>query len=230
MNPRKDIAGQRFFRLRVIKYVGAVGSSKNMWLCQCDCGNETYARGSDLRAGKKKSCGCWNKEHAQIVAMTKNTKHNLSNHPLYRLLEGMKARCNNASCKDYKRYGARGIYVCDEWTENMRSFYDWALSNGYKKGATIDRIDNDGPYAPWNCRFADSKTQARNRRSNRLLSYKGEEKPLTEWAELFRLKPSTVKRRLLRGWSIEDALEKPIVNPVEAGLRAIAARKERLGW
>lgn len=226
MYPRKDITGQRFFRLTVIKYVGTFGSSKNMWLCQCDCGKETYARGSDLRAGKKKSCGCWNVEHAQLVSAT-NVKHSLSKHPLYRLLEGMKARCYKAWSKDYDRYGARGIYICDEWVEDIRSFYDWALSNGYKKGATIDRIDNNGPYAPWNCRFVDYKTQARNRRSNRIIIYNGEKKPLTEWAEIFCIKPSTVEKRLARGWAVEDALKRPLVSHVEAGHRAVASRMNK---
>lgn len=77
----------------------------------------------------------------------------LHHHPLYKLHASMRARCEQPSSVIYRYYGGRGIYVCDEWRRDVRAFIAWAEANGYAPGLEIDRIDNDGPYAPWNCQF-----------------------------------------------------------------------------
>ena len=90
-------------------------------------------------------------------------KDTVRDHPLYDTWRDMKRRCYKKDRKDYYRYGGRGIKVCDEWRYNIKSFIKWANKNGYKKGLTIDRIDNDGNYEPSNCRLATRKTQGRNK-------------------------------------------------------------------
>lgn len=82
---------------------------------------------------------------------------------LYKIHFGMISRCYNNNSKDYKKYGAKGIKVCDKWRYSFESFYHWALENNYQENLSIDRIDNSGNYTPENCRWADSKTQMRNR-------------------------------------------------------------------
>lgn len=77
----------------------------------------------------------------------------------------MNHRCYLKSDTNYKKYGARGIIVCDKWKNDFKAFYDWAMSNGYSDELTLDRIDNGGNYEPSNCRWATYSQQNKNRRS-----------------------------------------------------------------
>jgi hypothetical protein len=86
-----------------------------------------------------------------------------SPHPLYRLWATIKNRCYNSKNKDYKRYGGRGITVCEEWECDFMSFYSWATNNGWRKGLAIDRINNNKEYSPNNCRFVRNKINAQNK-------------------------------------------------------------------
>jgi hypothetical protein len=89
-------------------------------------------------------------------------------HPVYNLWINMRDRCRNPNRPDYERYGNRGISVCKEWENNSKIFIEWALSNGYKKGLLLDRIDNDLGYFPANCRFVDYGVSNRNTRLLRI--------------------------------------------------------------
>lgn len=120
----------------------------------------------------------------------------------------MRYRCSNPSSKYYKNYGGRGISVCNEW-DKFENFYKWAMSNGYRNGLSIDRIDGNGNYEPNNCRWVDMKTQQRNRGNNRKVEYDGKSLCLTEWSEVTGIHPKTIAYRLNSGWSIEETLTKP---------------------
>lgn len=108
----------------------------------------------------------------------------------------MRDRCNCARDKNYLNYGARGIKVCDEWEKDFMAFYNWAMSSGYKKGLSLDRIDVNGNYEPSNCRWATAREQALNRRETVYLTYKGEEKPLMVWCDELGLKYRTCFARM----------------------------------
>jgi hypothetical protein len=90
-----------------------------------------------------------------------STLGGLSKHPLYKLLQNIRARCEYKTASNYAYYGGRGIKVCEEWRSDPAAFVAWAETHGYEPGLEIDREDNDGPYAPWNCRFVTHVVNSR---------------------------------------------------------------------
>lgn len=134
-------------------------------------------------------------------------KHGESHTRLHNIWLGMKNRCYNKKHDRYPFYGGRGIAVCPEWKNDYIAFRDWARSHGYSDNLTIDRIDVNGNYCPFNCRWIDRKEQARNRTSN--VFYKG--KCLAEWCELLGISQKALNRRLRDGWNIEKALFTPLL-------------------
>lgn len=211
-----DLTGQKFNRLTVISRKGTNKCGNVLWKCKCECGNETVTEGTYLLTGHTKSCGCLLKDSAKYRNKEKTTTHGLTYDRdgkiarLYRIWLGIKTRCFNPNEPGYFRYGGRGIKVCDEWMHNFKTFHDWALDNGYKENLTIDRINNNGNYEPDNCKWATSKEQANNRRTNRRITMKGETKTVAEWAEDSNIKYCQIIARLNDGWSLEKATTIPI--------------------
>lgn len=177
---RKDLTGQRFGRLTVIRAT----EKRDQWgcviyECRCDCGNVCFVPTGRLTNSRTysttRSCGClFNETHEQ---------HGGSDTNLYMRWHKMKVRCNNPKAQNYKRYGGRGIRICDEWKNSFAAFRDWALSSGYKEGLTLDRIDVNGNYCPENCRWITNKEQQRNRRNNLIIEMDGQKMTLPEWCD-----------------------------------------------
>ena len=159
MGKIKDLKGQRFGKLIVLEFK-EIKNYRAIWLCKCDCGNFIAVSSNSLLSNKTKSCGCI---HSQQL-INRNKKHGLSEAKLYKVWQGMKTRCYNPNFMYYCNYGGREITICDEWLNDFKKFYDWATSNGYKEGLTIDRINNDGNYEPSNCRWVTRAEQNRNKR------------------------------------------------------------------
>jgi len=149
-----DLKGRRFGRLIAIGDTDKrTKHGKVFWLCRCDCGNLTETNSGNLISGNTKSCGCLHDEIATNHMRQISYKHGGKGTRLYRIWSLMKNRCYNKNSKDYRRYGQRGIKVCNGWKNNYVVFKDWALANGYKSFLIIDRIDNDGDYEPKNCQW-----------------------------------------------------------------------------
>jgi len=213
MSSVRDLKGQRFGRLVVLYETGERKCGQVVWHCRCDCGSEVDIRGGDLASGHTTSCGCYQRERTAEVHTTHGMARQREQHPVYWIWSAMLQRCENQDHKYYKDYGGRGITVCDEWHDSQ-AFIDWALANNWRKGLTLDRIDNNGNYEPDNCRWTTRKEQARNRRSNRLITFNDKTQTMAEWAEELNIPYHALKHRIGRyHWSIERALTEPARRP-----------------
>lgn len=126
---------------------------------------------------------------------------------IFSVWRSMMGRCRN---KSDNRYGGRGISVCDRW-KRYNNFYDDMLPN-YKKGLTLDRINNNGDYSPENCRWTTPKDQANNRSNNRMITYKGLTKTLQQWADYIGIQSATLRYRLNNWCNVERCLTTPLTN------------------
>lgn len=206
----RDLTGLAFGRWIVVEYAGRYrGYGGAVWKCRCQCGKEKLVRAEQLTGGGSKSCGCIGRE-LLAERNRKGAVHGLTNSPEYNSWMAMKARCYNPTDKDFHRYGARGITVCKRWLD---SFVDFLADMGPRPSLryTIDRYpNNDGNYEPDNCRWALPREQSNNRRSNRLVIFRGRTQTLAEWCRELGLVRDSVAKRLADGWSAERALSTPI--------------------
>lgn len=132
------------------------------------------------------------------------TKARPSNHYLYNTYRGMIDRCYKPSNTCYRRYGGRGIKVCDRWLD---SFWNFVEDMGERPDHhTLDRIDNNGSYEPSNCKWSTSEEQNNNRSNNHRLTVNGITLTKQQWSNLTGTCAMLIYSRKKRGWTDEEAI------------------------
>lgn len=149
----ESMEGRRFGRMVVLGMILERGK-KTRLRCRCDCGNEFTPMAHNVQRGYTKGCGCRVHEGNHVHGMRSSRE--------YVSWNMMTQRCTNPKNHGWRNYGGRGIRVCDRWLNNFEAFY--ADMGARPVGTSIDRIDVNGNYEPGNCRWADAKTQAANKR------------------------------------------------------------------
>lgn len=216
------LIGIKFGRLTVLRRVENKvfrNSQHVVYECVCECGNNVNVSGGHLSSGHTRSCGCIKSE----ILYQRNTTHGGSYTRLYYVWNNMIRRCYDSRSHEYSNYGGRGIKVCDEWRCDFVTFRDWALQKGYNENAkrgdcTLDRIDVNGNYCPSNCRWANSKVQANNKRFNTRVGINGEYHTVSEWCDIYGIKSNIVWTRVGRGWDLIEAIITPPRVPRKANL------------
>lgn len=173
-------------------YLGEPSNGKKRYgRFKCECGAEKDVFISSVTTGASCSCG-----------RCMYNKYNLSKRDyltIYTARQRAIDRCYNPNNPSYLRYGPRGITVCEEWRVNPESFIKWAAENGWERGLSLDRIDNDKGYSPDNCRWATPKEQANNKSTNINLEHDGVTKTMQEWCEVFNVPHGLPHNRWQRG-------------------------------
>lgn len=179
--------------------MGRSRHGKFQWECRCDCGALTISLAAELRGGYKKSCGCLGRDghgsrrhgHKPVTGPSR----------AYLAWSNMKRRCRNPN---FANYGGRGIAYDPRW-ESFDAFLD--DMGAPPQGASLDRINNDGPYSVINCRWATRREQNANRRNTLIIEHAGRRQTLGDWSRETGVRYMTLLSRLNRGWPVERVLQ-----------------------
>lgn len=203
MARREDVLGNRYGRFVVTGEASMHGHHRYVFV-RCDCGTEKSVSLDSLRGGISASCGCLLRD-----MMAARTKHGFARRgpkpSEYTTWYSMIRRCVSPTDWSFPRYGGRGITVCDRWRDSFAAFYADMGPKPTPKHS-IDRIDNNGPYSPENCRWATPTEQGRNSRRNRVIEAFGERLCPSAWEEKTGVLAITAQRRVARGVSPEVAV------------------------
>jgi hypothetical protein len=225
------LSGQVFGRWTVMERSIARNGKHYSWTCRCECGVVKDVLATGLTSGTSKSCGCL---RVELIGEYK-TKHGAAKRgkvtPEFATWNSMMGRCDG----DHENYGGRGIYVCPRW----QTFQNFAedMPPRPSRDYSIDRINNaTGSYtcgkcddciaksAPMNCRWATRAQQTRNKRSNVMITYRGETMPLCDWATRLGMDETLLRSRIKDGWGMDRAVTTPKGPYVRSGKFTNAAR------
>jgi hypothetical protein len=209
-----EMIGYRKGTLTVIAF-DSLRKGRSYWNVQCDCGEIKTLRIDGMH--DYSTCDKCKAEKQRQRMLT----HGETKTSLYKTWQGIKERCYNPKSPSYSTYGERNIKMFDEWISNYKSFSDYVktLPNYNEKGYSIDRIDVNKGYEPGNIRWADSTTQANNRRDNVFVEFNGEVLTAKQWSVRLGMNYRTIMNRIKMGWSVEDILTRP----VEKHARAVSS-------
>lgn len=181
----------KYGKLTVLSLSPNKSGGNNAYVCVCDCGKEKTVRGTHLKQGLIRSCGCLYKEAGVNKQKEIGKRNNPKEHKSW---SGMIQRCYNIKNKKYYRYGGRGITVCDRWLKSFENFYK-DMGDKPSSEYSLDRIDNNGNYEPYNCRWATQKQQANNRSNNRYICYMGINETVGYWEIFLKIPQGTLSRK-----------------------------------
>ena len=200
-------AGDQFGRLTVLN----PDIKRHQALCLCQCGNKKIVIRGNLKRGHTSSCGCFQKEPTAAAHYI----HGKTDSRVFNSWRSMIQRCCNEKDVAFSKYGGRGVRVCDRWNSSKGgSFQNFLTDMGEpptdEHTLDKDKLGNGMLYSPETCCWLDRSGQARHRRSNRMLTYNGQTKCVSEWAEAIGIKRDVIYDRLRRSWSVEKALSTPV--------------------
>lgn len=204
---RQALTGQQFGRLTALEVAPSRHTSKTTygyWLCECECGTQLEVLTSNLTGGNSRSCGCLSRDAKQGNQRGHKHGHNTGNSPTYRSWNAMLKRCRNPN----PWYSDRGITFDPRW----QSFENFLVDMGERpQGCTLDRIDNDGPYSPENCRWATPVVQCNNKSNHQYVTHKGRTQTVAQWAREVGLPANVLGNRIvIYNWDVERALTTPV--------------------
>ncbi len=195
------LPSSKFGKLTVlsVRMVHKNGQYRSYSKCLCDCGVEKEIATSSLKAGLTKSCGCIKREQT----IKKNTTHGKSKMKEYKHWMYLKVRCNNENGKAFKRYGGRGLSVCDRWSNSFDNFLS-DMGRMPTPKHTVERVDNNKGYSPDNCVWATLKEQSKNTSKTIRVEHNGKTQLMADWAKDFNMPVRNLYKRYHDGKRGDD--------------------------
>jgi hypothetical protein len=210
MPRRIEVAGRTIGRATVLGDAPRSRSGRCRVECKCSCGTGFVCDPRLLLNGQTTSCGCRHRESVTLAGALNGT-HRMSRTTEYNTWIKIRDRCKNPRNVKFSDYGGRGISVCERWDASFEAFFS-DIGPKPHRDWSLDRIDNNGDYEPGNCRWASTSTQARNRRTTRMVEYDGRQMPLVDACQLAGVNYRSAIWRLNRG-------EQPLPSPPRGGGR-----------
>jgi hypothetical protein len=191
---------EKYNKLTVLGYCGKDKFGKKKVECVCDCGNKYIGVLSAIKSGNTKSCGC-------LHDLGNRKTHGMRKSKLYTTWANIKQRCTNEKKPDFIYYGGKGVKICSEWENDFSSFYNWAISNGWKDGLQIDRINNEGNYCPENCQCITAKENVAKQDKVIKIFENGRYVSLMDYCKIKGMNYGKISQRIRKlKWPIEKAL------------------------
>jgi len=200
-----DLTNQQFERLLVVEYAGQKmygGRNRNIWKCQCSCGQITYVQTQHLTSKRIRSCGCLAKDELSARRKT----HGKSKTSIFSIYNNMIKRCLDIKDGGHPSYGGRGIKVCERWLESFENFYE-DMGDRPSNEYSIDRVNNNGNYSKENCRWATKTEQNNNTRQNVLIEYNGEIKTASQWSKVTNIPVEKILYRYKKKWDLDKVFD-----------------------
>jgi hypothetical protein len=219
-----DLTGEKYNRLTVICRAPHNGKF-TQWRCRCDCGREVDVITMHIRSGHTKSCGsgCIPRRNSDRIV---NSAGKLVRPDGYWSWKAMQSRCYCKSDDNYKKYGARGITVCDRW-RGAYGLAQFLKDMGPKPSPnhSVGRKDWKLGYFPDNCRWETALQQGERKKNSNMITHEGKTQHISAWTRELGLKPGSLRLRLSRGWSVHKALSTPRLGraPAPAGMKPAKA-------
>lgn len=187
---KENIVGKRYG-----KWVVLSKEKYPDYVCRCDCGTTRMQRKHDLITNRTTSCGCSCIKHG----MCETSEHNI--------WRGIKDRCFNKRNINYRRYGAKGISICDEWKKDFNSFFNHIGKRPSLKHS-VDRIDNNRGYEPGNVRWATKREQSNNTTQTIRVEFAGIIMTNSDWADVFKIKTKSFCGGIKSGLPVQYYIDK----------------------
>lgn len=199
-----EITGNNFNRLTAIRCTGEKRKGLAVWEFLCDCGKTVFIPATQVIRGNNRSCGCLKLEKIKALKFS----HGKNGSDVNVIWQRMNQRCHNPTCGDFKYYGARGVFVCDDWRKDFAAFSDHIGARPTPLH-TVERIDNSKGYEPGNVKWATRMEQMRNTRRSHFVEVGGERLIISEWARRLGVHDSAIFARVKRGMTMEQAVTTP---------------------
>ena len=201
--------GDRFGNLVTIRIVKTDKGAK--WLCRCDCGNQPEVIGNNLRKGNSTKCEDCRRKALKRTPHSRKDGRSVDGGALtetYRVWQLMKSRIKNPNNKRYSAYGGRGLTLDPRWEDFDNFLSD--MGQRPSSEASIERLDNDFGYWPFNCVWADRWQQATNKRNNHFITARGETRTVSEWSRILGCGHKVIINRLSAGWTEDQTINTPL--------------------